>query len=163
MVVAVTPPNAAPSRSAVDTSTPPAGRGSDEAYRLQLAVTRLARLLRQEVDVALTPSQISALATIRRSGPLTLGELAELERVAPPSVTRMVSRLEQDGYVERIPDADDGRVCRVAVTDVAEEMVAQARRAKASWLTGRMEELDPEERDRLLSAVAALESVAGLT
>ncbi|MFV0317083.1 MAG: MarR family winged helix-turn-helix transcriptional regulator [Microthrixaceae bacterium] len=135
---------------------------TDDAYRLQVAVTRLARLLRQEVPTELTPSQLSVLSSIRRHGPVTLGELAELERVAPPSITRMVSRLEDDGYVERIRCEDDARVCRVVVTDQAEEMVAGARQAKATWLTERMDDLPATQRRRAVAALEAIEALAGL-
>ena len=132
------------------------------SYRLQLAITRLARLLRQEVHAELTPSQISVLSTIRRCGPMTLGDLAETERVAPPSVTRMVDRLAADGFVERIPDPDDRRVCRVAVTARAEAMVAEARRHKAAWLSEHMAELGARDQKRLKAAVGAIEELAGL-
>lgn len=132
------------------------------AYRIQLAVTRLARLLRQEVQVTLTPSQVSALATIRAQGPITLGDLAERERVAPPSITRMVSRLEEAGYVERSADPSDGRVCRVAVTAAAEAMISEARQRKAEWLVQRMEGLADADRRALLEAVEAMESLAEL-
>jgi DNA-binding MarR family transcriptional regulator len=132
------------------------------AYRLQLAVTRLARLLRQEVQVTLTPSQVSALATIRAQGPITLGDLAERERVAPPSITRMVSLLEEAGYVERSADPEDGRVCRVAVTAAAQEMISEARQRKAEWLVRRMEGLAGADRRALLDAVEAMESLAEL-
>ncbi len=134
----------------------------DDAYRLQLAVTRLARLLRQEVDAGLTQSQISALSTIRREGPMTLGDLAEAERVAPPSITRMVDRLEADGYVQRIPDESDRRVCRVEVTQLAEKMVAEARSAKTAWLLEGMADLPAGRRRSLLAAVDAFEELAGL-
>lgn len=129
------------------------------AYRLQLAVTRLARLLRSEVQVTLTPSQASALGTIAASGPITLGDLAERERVAPPSVTRMVSRLEQAGYVQRSTDPSDGRVCRVSVTDAAEEMIAEARGRKADWLLQRMQDLSGSEKRALLDAVEVMETL----
>lgn len=132
------------------------------AYRLQLAITRLSRLLRQEVHAELTPSQISVLSTIRRSGPITLGDLAETERVAPPSVTRMVDRLESDGFVERIPDEEDRRVCRVTVTDRAEAMVAEARRQKAAWLADHMADLGARDQKRLQAAVGAIEELSGL-
>lgn len=142
--------------------TDPVDRGDlAMAYRLQLAVTRLARLLRQEVQVTLTSSQASALSTITAHGPLTLGELAERERVAPPSITRMVARLEEDGYVERETDPEDGRVCRVMVTDAAEEMIAEARQRKAAWLLGRMQSLTSDDRDALLAAVESMETLAG--
>jgi len=139
----------------------PAGNG-DPAYRLQLAITRLSRLLRQEVQAELTPSQISALSTIRRLGPMTLGELAEHERVAPPSVTRMVDRLTQEGWVERIADPDDRRVCRVVTTARAEEMVGEARARKAAWVEDRMAELGAADRRRVVAAVSAIEQMAGL-
>ena len=132
------------------------------AYRLQLSIARLSRLLRQEVHAELTPSQISALSTIRRNGPMSLGELAETERVAPPSISRMVERLEADGFIERIPDEVDRRVCRVAVTERAESMVAEARRHKAAWLTEHMAELSARDQKRLMAAVGAIEELAGL-
>src|SRR6266446_3570880 len=76
------------------------------AARLRLSATRLARLLRQQ----------SALAVIANHGPLTLGALAEHERVAPPSITKVVTKLEADGLVIRSPDPGDRRVCRVAIS-----------------------------------------------
>src|ERR671925_2284122 len=90
------------------------------ASRLRLSATRLARRLRQESGADLSPSQQSALAVIANYGPLTLGALAELERVAPPSITKVVSKLECDGLVIRTPDPADRRVCRVAVSPSGE-------------------------------------------
>ena len=80
------------------------------AASLRLSATRLARRLRQESDTGLTPSQLSALAAIEHDGPLTLGALADHERVAPPTVTRVVAKLEADGLVARTADPDDRRV-----------------------------------------------------
>src|SRR5438105_12260061 len=84
------------------------------AARLRLSATRLARRLRQESGAGLSPTQQSALAVIANHGPLTLGALAEHERVAPPSITKVVSKLECDGLVTRTPDPADRRVCGVA-------------------------------------------------
>jgi DNA-binding MarR family transcriptional regulator len=89
---------------------------ADLAARLRLVVTRLARQLRQRAVVDLSPSQISALATIERGGPVTLGELAALEHVQPPSVTVVVTRLEEKGLVIRRQDPRDRRVVRVETT-----------------------------------------------
>lgn len=129
------------------------------AHRLQLAVTRLARRMRREVQVALTPSQASALSTIRLEGPITLGELAERERVAPPSITNMVGRLEKEGYVRRVPDPGDARVCRVETTPAAEAMVAEARQRKASWLIEAMQGLEEADRRALWEALGAIEAL----
>src|SRR5664279_373405 len=93
------------------------GESSEEiAGRLRLSATRLARRLRQEAHTGLSPSQLSALAAVERHGPLTLGALADLEQVAPPSVTRVVAKLETDGFLTRQPDPGDRRVTRVVVT-----------------------------------------------
>src|SRR5882724_8552771 len=86
------------------------------AARLRLNATRLARRLRQESGAGLSPSQQSALAVIANHGPLTLGALAEHERVAPPSITKVVTKLEADGFVTRAADPGDRRIARVAVS-----------------------------------------------
>ncbi len=98
------------------TTTEPLDTTTDFADRLRLAVTRLARQLRRHSDTGASPTQISALATIERRGPLTLGELADCEGVKPPTITAAVNRLEQQGLVERQPDPEDGRIARVVVT-----------------------------------------------
>src|SRR5436305_9814071 len=87
-----------------------ASDSSEVAGRLRLSVTRLARRLRQEADAGLTPSQLSALAVIANHGPLSLGSLAEHERLAPPSITRLVKKLAQDGLVVRTTDPVDRRI-----------------------------------------------------
>src|SRR3954452_24574093 len=86
------------------------------AGRLRLSATRLARRLRQEAHTGLSPSQLSALAAVERHGPLTLGALADHEAVAPPSVTRVVVKLETDGFLTPQPDPADRRVTRIVVT-----------------------------------------------
>ena len=114
------------------------------AARLRLSATRLARRLRQESGAGLSPSQQSALAVIANHGPLTLGALAEHERVAPPSITKVVSKLECDGLVVRTPDPGDRRVCRVAISPEGSSLLEESRRRKTAWLTARISELDPD-------------------
>src|SRR5919204_1535539 len=86
------------------------------AESLRLAVTRLARRLRREAGAGLSPSMLAALSTVDRRGPLTLGELAAAEGIAPPSVTAAVARLEEAGLVERATLEEDRRVSVVSVT-----------------------------------------------
>ena len=83
------------------------------AGRLRLAITRLARQLRQTSDTDLSPTQGSVLATVGTSGPLTLGELAELERVASPTITKVIALLHEKGLVDKITDPADRRFVRV--------------------------------------------------
>jgi DNA-binding MarR family transcriptional regulator len=130
------------------------------AARLRLSATRLARRLRQESDAGLTPSQLSALAAVQHEGPLTLGALADHERVAPPTVTRVVTKLEADGLVRRTADTDDRRVARVSTTPEGDALLAELRKRKNAWLAARLAELDTDQRTRLAAALDVLELLA---
>jgi DNA-binding MarR family transcriptional regulator len=132
----------------------------DLATSLRLSATRLARRLRQESDAGLTPSQLSALASIQNHGPLTLGALAEHERVAPPTVTRVIGKLEDDGLVRRMPDEDDGRIWRVSTTRRGDTLLGELRNRKNAWLAARIDELDADQRARLAAALDVLELLA---
>jgi DNA-binding MarR family transcriptional regulator len=132
---------------------------ADIAARLRLSATRLARRLRQESGAGLSPSQQSALAVIANHGPLTLGALAEHERVAPPSITKLVTKLECDGLVTRTPDPADRRVCRVAISSEGEALLDESRRRKTAWLAARINELDAERQRRLADALDVLDEL----
>jgi DNA-binding MarR family transcriptional regulator len=144
-------------------NTPPPARTAvaapEIAARLRLSATRLARLLRQESGAGLSPSQQSALVVIANHGPLTLGALADLERVAPPSITKVVSKLECDGLVTRTPDPADRRVCRVAISPEGDALLEESRRRKTAWLTARITELDTERQQRLADALDVLDEL----
>ena len=126
---------------------------------LRLAVMRLSRRLRQQADGDgdVTASLLSALSTIERQGPLTLGELAAVERVQPPSMTRIVSRLEELGYVARQPDARDRRIARVQVTEDGRRFVARSRTRKNAYLAERLRRFDADELGLLEQALPLLE------
>lgn len=136
-------------------------RTSDEsaelAGRLRLAVTRLARQLRQTADSALSPTQASVLATVQKSGPLTLGELAEQERVASPTITKVISLLHEKGLVAKVTDPDDRRFVRVHLTADGEALIERTRARKTAWLARRLEDLTEDERARLAAAAEVLE------
>jgi len=134
---------------------------SEVADRLGMAITRLARLLRQQAADDLTPTMRAAVGTIAREGPLTLGELAASEQVAPPTVTKVVAKLEDRGLVEREADPTDRRVVRVVLSDRGEKWLEADRRRRHAWLADRIDKLDAAERDRLVRAVAAIESLIG--
>jgi DNA-binding MarR family transcriptional regulator len=129
------------------------------AGRLRISATRLARRLRQEAQTGLSPSQLSALTTVERHGPVTLGALAELEKVAPPSVTRVVAKLEEDGLVTRRRDEGDRRVTRVVVTGKGRNLLTASRRRKTTWLATRLGELDADGRARLSEALDVLDEL----
>jgi DNA-binding MarR family transcriptional regulator len=149
------PADVAPRRS------PSRSDHAEIAARLRLSATRLARRLRQESASGLTPSQLSALAAVHNRGPLTLGELADHERVAPPTITKVVAKLVSDGLLERQVDPDDRRVTRVRVTAAGMALVDETRRRKTAWLAERVRRLDPDERARLAEALDVLDHLCG--
>src|SRR5215211_2553055 len=102
------------------------------APRLRWAVTRMARRLRQEAGVDLGPSQIAALATVERHGPLSPSELAERERIKRPTVTRILGHLEAAGRVERVKAPEDGRASILTVTPEARRLLKPPRARKTA-------------------------------
>jgi DNA-binding MarR family transcriptional regulator len=120
---------------------------------------RLARRLRQQAEHDVTPSMLSALSTIERLGPLTLGRLAELERVRPPTITKIVARLEDDALVVRTVDTADQRVSRVSLSRQGKALVRSARSRKDAFLADRLRALSSEERAVLERAVGVIEGL----
>jgi DNA-binding MarR family transcriptional regulator len=141
----------------VDQSGSAAPPDDDLAQALRLAVTRLARRLRGEADTGITPSMLSALSTIGRLAPVTLGELAAAERVQPPSATAVVARLEEAGYVRRQADPADRRVVRLSLTREGNRLLERSRSRKTAFLARRLRALEPDERATLRHAVALLD------
>ena len=127
------------------------------ASRLRLAVMRLARRLRQQADGDVTPSQISALSSVDRLGPLTLGELSAVERVQPPTMTRIVAGLEEQGLATREVDAKDRRVARVHLSVAGRRLLEQSRTRKNAFLASRIRTLPTDDRDVLARAAELLE------
>jgi DNA-binding MarR family transcriptional regulator len=125
--------------------------------RLRLAVTRLARRLRQEGGAGLSPSMTSALATIERFGPIAPSGLATLERIQRPTATRVVKNLEADGLVVRQRDLYDGRVSLVRISAEGRRLLMRARTRKTAYLARRLRRLSPEDRAVLARAADILE------
>ena len=125
--------------------------------RLRMAVTRLARRLRQQIEPDVTASQFAALTSIERLGPLSLGELAAVERVQPPTLTKVVTKLEGLGYVLREPDPADRRIARVRLSPDGERFIAESRHRRNAYLAGRIERFSPQELADLERALPLLE------
>jgi DNA-binding MarR family transcriptional regulator len=129
------------------------------APRLRLAITRMARRLRQEAGTDLGPSGVAALATIERHGPLSPSELAERERIKRPTATRVVANLEAAGLIERVRDPDDGRASILSATPAASALLRRLRARKTAYLARRIEGLDAEDRRTLERAADLLEGM----
>lgn len=129
------------------------------AGRLRLVVTRLNRRLRQQGETGLGASAHSALATVSRRGPVSLGELAGLEGVKPPSITTTVAALEAQGLVTRVADPADRRVSRVSVTPRGRLRLLRSRTRKTAYLASRLEALDERQLQVLEEAATILEAL----
>ena len=140
-------------------TTSPTDSKEELAPRLRWAITRTARRLRQEAGTDLGPSQVAALATIERHGPLSPSELADLERIRRPTATRILRHLEEAGLVERIKDPDDGRGSILSVTTAGRTHLRRLRARKTAYLATRLDKLDPEDRRTLERAAELLEEM----
>jgi DNA-binding MarR family transcriptional regulator len=133
----------------------------ETARRLRYSATRLARMLRRQDGTILTPTQGATLSTVERLGPITLGELAAHEQVAPPTTSNVVGKLEAQGLVRRRRDPDDGRVWRVEVSAQGRRQLEASRSRKTAWLASRLRELPPDDLDRLADALDVLDTLTG--
>jgi DNA-binding MarR family transcriptional regulator len=132
-----------------------------DAARLRVAVLRLSRRLRKHELAGLTPSQLSTLSSVGNSGPVRLGDLAAAERIAPSTLTRLVSVLEDRGYLLRQPAPDDARAFLVTVTPAGRDVLERIRGEATSLLADILTTLPPEQLIALDAALPALELLAG--
>jgi DNA-binding MarR family transcriptional regulator len=133
----------------------------DLAKTLREAIQRLNRRLRQARPIGdLTFGQLSALTSILLAGALTPRELADIERVQPPTMTKIVGKLEERGLVVRSPHPTDGRQVILAPTDEGRAIYAQFELARNAWLSEHLEQLASEDRDVLFRAAEIMQQVA---
>jgi DNA-binding MarR family transcriptional regulator len=134
------------------------------ASRLRLSVVRLNRRLRaQRTSSTVSLTQLAAMSTLWKCGPLTPGELAAKEGVQPPSMTRVIAALEEFGYVSRRPHPTDGRQAIVELTRSGLAYHDAEVSAREAWLDRRLAELDDEQRELLHRAAEIIERMAGST
>ncbi|WP_373871978.1 MarR family winged helix-turn-helix transcriptional regulator [Actinoplanes regularis] len=131
------------------------------AKTLREAIIRFSRRIRQARPVGeLTFSQLSALTSLQLHGALTPRELADLERVQPPTMTKIVGKLEDRGLVARTPHPTDGRQVILAATDEGRAVYARNEQVRNEWLAVQLDRLTPEERDTLARAAEIMLRVA---
>jgi DNA-binding MarR family transcriptional regulator len=134
----------------------------DLAALLRPSLLRLTRLVRnQRVDMTVTLTQLSAMATLANCGPMSAGELANRERVQPPSMTKVLANLEERGLVGRAVHPSDKRQAIIEITEAGLALLDSERRSRDAWLSRRLAELTPEERALLHDVVPVLDKLAG--
>ncbi|MBO0825145.1 MAG: MarR family transcriptional regulator [Actinobacteria bacterium] len=134
------------------------------ATALRISVSRLARRLRAEryagLEPGLSETQLAALATLERHGQMTPGELADHEKVQPPSMTRVIAALEELGLVVRAPHSTDRRQVVLTVTAQGRSVVEQTRQLREAWLALQLRALTQQERATLRAAAPVLEKLS---
>jgi DNA-binding MarR family transcriptional regulator len=130
------------------------------ATDLRLACMRISRRIRYESSHDVAPHQFSVLCRLEEA-PRTPGELAEIERVAKPSMTRTVGALVDRGLVLRQDDPLDGRSVILSLSEEGRRSVKAIRRKRDAWMASRVARLTPEEQDVLARATEILAKVAG--
>jgi DNA-binding MarR family transcriptional regulator len=154
-------------RNTTVTTTPSAATEIDLAGstadldRLRVVTLRIARRIRTNAPETTTASQLSMLGTVLRHGPCTISFIAEVEHVQPPSASKIVASLEQQGLVARHTDPDDRRCSKIVITDAGLDMIAHVRDAGRSWLSSRLPDLTDDELRVLGEAVPVLERLLG--
>jgi DNA-binding MarR family transcriptional regulator len=133
---------------------------SESVGRLQSALGRSARLLRETASGGLTPTQLAVLGALLREGPRQLTELSIAERINPTLLSRVVGRLEDDGYVLRSPHALDRRAYLLSITDKGRAFAEDIRHDRCEALTERLTRIDPAHVETLFGALTALEALA---
>ena len=129
--------------------------------RLSLVIGRLNRRL-ATAPGGLSHGLLMSLASVAKRGPLRLAELARLEQVSAPSMTRTVSELQNRGLVVRAVDPHDGRAIQVAATPAGLAAILVARAARAEVIAELLDEMTPAELAKVEAALPALERVLEL-
>jgi DNA-binding MarR family transcriptional regulator len=136
------------------------------ATAMRISISRLARRLRVErlglggTEMVLSDIQLAALAALDRHEAMSPGELADHEKVQPPSMTRVLAVLEERNLVQRAPHPTDRRQVILTVTPDGRALVNRVRRRREAWLAQRLQELTPEERAILEQAAPILEKLS---
>jgi DNA-binding MarR family transcriptional regulator len=142
-------------------ATEPQAETFELASTLRVGVMRLERRLRSErSSEGLTVSQLSVLGILGRKGPLSPSQLANAERVQPPSMTRIVGALQDMGLVERRAHETDRRQFVIELSPAGRALLAEDRSRRQAWLAGRLDALSPAEREALRAAAPIMQSLA---
>jgi DNA-binding MarR family transcriptional regulator len=132
------------------------------ASELRVSVMRLRRRLAGEREPGneLSVGALSVLGVLFRAGECTVGQLADHERVRPPSMTRTVNCLVDAGVVLRRADEHDKRQVLISISDLGRQTLLADRRRRDAWLAQRLRELTPHERAVLREAAPIIERLA---
>lgn len=134
-------------------------RDEELAARLRLVIGRLNRRIRIDGSETLPPLQLSTLVTVEQHGPLRLSELARREGVTAPTMSRVLSALDEQGMVARAADPGDARGVLVSIADTGRSCLREVRSHRNALIARRLDRLDSAQREALVAALPALEAL----
>jgi DNA-binding MarR family transcriptional regulator len=127
---------------------------------LRMLLQRVARRIRNNrADGTMSDTKMGVLFRLEVS-PATPSQLAERERITPPSMNRTLNTLEEAGLVVRSPDPDDARKVIVTITPAGDSLIAETRRLRTAWFSQRLAELTSDERASLEAVVPVLRRIS---
>ena len=136
---------------------------TESSARLRRVIMRLARMLNDSASAeGLSPTQASVLAVVGSRGPVALATLAEVEGINPTMLSRIVTKLDGEGLIRRMPNPDDQRAALVEATERGHDTSERIRSARTAIVTKIVGGLPRETAAVLLGALPALEAMAGL-
>ena len=131
------------------------------ADALHSATIHLLRGVREEDErTGVGPARLSALSVLVFAGPMRLTELARVEQVKPPTMTKVIAGLEAGGLVKRRPDAEDARAVKLEATALGTKLLQEGRRRRVKRLAAALQALTLEEVDVLARAATIIERVS---
>lgn len=130
---------------------------------LSVALEELVRLFRRlSPDTGLSLTAVATLSSLERNGPARLTELAVQQGVTQPAMTQLVTRLQESGFAERMPDPDDGRVVRVHITDAGLAGLSRRRSFRTEQLGALFDRLSDDQQAALVAALPAMVTLTHL-
>lgn len=132
------------------------------ANRLRPVVLQLNRQLRREIhSLGVTGGQVSLLVQIKYRPGIGIRELAALERMSVPGMSKFISRLEEAGLVQRAPVTGDQRRVGLTLTAAGQKVLRSVKSKRTAWLSARLRELDPDQLEAIDAAIEPLAHLLG--
>src|SRR5881394_1563896 len=132
------------------------------ANRLRPVLLKLNRELRREIhSLGVTGGQVGLLVQIKTRPGIGMRELASVERMSVPGMSKFISRLEEAGLVQRAPVAGDQRRVGLTLTAAGQKVLRSVKSKRTAWLSARLRELDPHELEAIDAAIEPLAHLLG--
>lgn len=130
------------------------------ANRLRPVLLKLNRELRREIhSLGVTGGQVALLVQIKARPGIGMRELAAVERMSVPGMSKFIARLEEAGLVQRAPVAGDQRRVGLSLTAAGHKVLRSVKSKRTAWLSARLGQLDPDQLEAVDAAIEPLQQL----